>query len=414
MTGAQTAQFVPDPALFDSAPPDLTPVAPELPSLLDETKPSPAAEPAETPDGPSPSGPGVDRQGGPVAAPSRAPISAAALATVGAAVSGPGDTTAPAPLRAVAMTRPAEAPTVPAIPSRVLAEMKPGAGTGWAAEVDRLDGHPAAPEPPSDAAVRASIPAAPGTLPNRVSPAPPGLTERRQPPPPETVVMSGFTEEPPKPAAPPAPKTPSRAIGIALLVVLAGVVGYFVWRSQQTTAIQPVGVRVLTPAPSAVYRWFPGHGEVTDYETRTLSFETSGRLTELLPPGPRSRRASCWASCRGRRRSRRCSRTTAPRVAFYEQLRESMRAAGNRPELRQAELRLAEKRRLVEETQAALARLTLRASEPGELVETLAKVGTMVAPRTPIARLKGRALHGSFALAERRRRGGRPPSVGSR
>jgi len=64
------------------------------------------------------------------------------------------------------------------------------------------------------------------------------------------------------------------------LVVLAGVVGYFVWRSQHATAIQPVGVRVLTPAPSAVYRWFPGHGEVTDYETRTISFDSAIRTPE--------------------------------------------------------------------------------------------------------------------------------------
>ena len=225
--------------------------------------------------------------------------------------------------------------------------------------------------------------------------------------------MSGFTEEPPKGAAPQAPKASSRAIGIALLVVLAGVVGYFVWRSQKATAIQPVGVRVLTPAPSAVYRWFPGHGEVTDYETRTLTFETSGRLAELLPPGTEVAAGELLGKLQGAAQIETLLAHNRSRVAFYQQLSESMRAAGNRPELRQAELRLAEKRRLVDETQAALARLTLRASEPGELVETLAKVGTMVAPRTPIARIKGRALHGSFTLASA---GGEasPPSAGSR
>jgi hypothetical protein len=75
-----------------------------------------------------------------------------------------------------------------------------------------------------------------------------------------------------------------------------------------------------------------------------------------------------------------------------------MRAAGNRPELRQAEMRLAEKRRLLEETQTALARLTVRTAEPGEVVETLAKVGAMVGPRAPVARIKGHTLHASFAL----------------
>jgi multidrug efflux pump subunit AcrA (membrane-fusion protein) len=403
--GAQTAQFVPDPALFDSSPPDLTPVAPELPSLVGETRPSPAVSAPKRPNTPpfptlaltdkaAPSPPAPAPQFPPLPSPPpRAP--ATSLPTPAP------EPAAPPPARAVAMTRPAEAPTVPAIPSRVLGEMRPDAGKGWAADVDGLDGHPAAsaPETAPETAAPPVVPSVSGTLPYRGTPAPPGLTERRQPPPPETVVMSGFTEEPPKAPVPQAPKTSARALGIVLLVVLAGVIGYFVWRNQQAKAIQPVGVRVLTPAPSAVYRWFPGHGEVTDYETRTVAFETSGRLAELLPPGTEVAAGELLGKLQGAAEVETLLAHNRSRVAFYQQLRESMRAAGNRPELRQAELRLAEKRRLVDETQAALARLTLRASEPGELVETLAKVGATVAAGRPIARVKGRALHGSFKLA---------------
>ena len=75
-----------------------------------------------------------------------------------------------------------------------------------------------------------------------------------------------------------------------------------------------------------------------------------------------------------------------------------MRIAGNHAELRQAEIKLAEKQRLVDEAAVALAKLTVRASEPGEIVETMAKVGGYVRAGAPLVRVKGRVLHGEFAL----------------
>ena len=77
-----------------------------------------------------------------------------------------------------------------------------------------------------------------------------------------------------------------------------------------------------------------------------------------------------------------------------------MRAANNAAELRQAEIKLADKQRLVDESMASLAKLVLRASEPGGIVETLAKVGTPVRAKVPLMRVKGRMLHGEFALSE--------------
>ncbi len=400
--GAQTAQFVPDPALFGPA--ELTPVAPQLETLAAEAAEAAEATskvslsnhanpPAAAPAPPAPVMPP------PPAAPSQAAPSQAAPSQAAPSQAAPSQAApsqaAPSIVRSVAMSRPAEAPTVPAIPSRVLAGMKPGAGKNWAAEIDGLDGRPAATKP---AGSTPPLPGAPPALPVRTGAAPAGVDERRQPPPPESVVMSGFAEDRAAAAAAAAPKKSSRAIGIALLLVLAGVIGYFVWRNQKVASIQPVGVRVLAPRPAAVYRWFSGPGEVTDCETRTIGFDTTGRLTELLPPGTVVTAGELLGKLQGAAQIETLLAHNRSRVAFYKQVQESMRAAGNQPELRQAELRLAEKRRLLDETQVALARLTLRASEPGELVETLAKVGTMVSARTPIARVKGRALHGSFAM----------------
>jgi hypothetical protein len=86
------------------------------------------------------------------------------------------------------------------------------------------------------------------------------------------------------------------------------------------------------------------------------------------------------------------------RLAYYQQMRESMEAAGNLPELRQAEIKHADKQRLVDETLAGLAPLVVRATEPGEVTETLSKVGTFLKAGAPVVRLAGRLLHGELDI----------------
>jgi hypothetical protein len=185
---------------------------------------------------------------------------------------------------------------------------------------------------------------------------------------------------------------------IILAVVIASVVYFAISRERARVSQASARVRVFSPKPAAVYRWFSGRGTVTDHEARTLAFETAGTLAELLPPGTafgtgdilgRLRAAQPIESLLARQRAR---------LAFYQQMRESMRRANNQPELRQAEIKLADKQRLIDDAMAGLGKVVVRATEPGEVVETLAKVGTPVAARAPLLRVKGRMLHGEFAL----------------
>ena len=66
------------------------------------------------------------------------------------------------------------------------------------------------------------------------------------------------------------------------------------------------------------------------------------------------------------------------RVGFYKQLRDSMHAAGNAVEERLAVTHLGEKEKLVELALGGLTKFTVVAAEPGEVVETLAKIGTPI------------------------------------
>jgi hypothetical protein len=356
--GAKTAQFVPDPAMLDSAP-EPTPVVP-----LD-----------------------VLKLAGAPSAPEGAPTAIHGEVTAQATAELPSAALASEPVSAPPATVPPGAP-------------KPdvAAKSSWATDLDGA-------LQSSDSPAAVSLPPAPKSevlapgLPVQVAPPPPGLSERRQPPEPEAVVMSGFADGGRR-GKPPAGRSrrPILIVGVLFLAAAAGI-GYWLWSHQHAAAApQALRVRVMTPAPTAVYRWFSGRGQVTDYETTTLAFANPGRLAELLPAGTEIAAGDVVAKLQGASGLETLLAHDRSRVGFYKQLRDSMRAAGNSAELRQAELHLAEKEKLVEMARAALTKFTVAATEPGEVVETLAKIGMPIAAGAPVARVKGRLLHGAFEL----------------
>jgi len=400
--GAQTATFVPDNAMLGEQ--ELTPVAPELPSFDGDAKtPTPAAaggddatpppdkaRTAEMPaplrlfDIPSPGGP---------AAPAPAPVAAAKPAAA---------TIKPAPA--------SEAPTAPALPA-VQSAFAPGGGkpaAAWAVDLEgnlQPDADKVTPPPRTSALADVAdtrtpppLPTAPAAavppLPARATAVPPGVPERRQPPAPESVQMASFSEDA---AIKPKPRGARIAIIVILLLAIAGIV-YVAWTREHARLPQATRVRVFSPKPAAVYRWFSGRGTVTDHEARALGCESAGMLAELLPPGTAFAAGDILGRLRGAQPIEALLARQRARLAFYQQMRDSMRAANNQPELRQAEIKLAEKQRLIDETTASLAKLVVRAGEPGEVVETLAKVGMPVRAGAPLLRVKGRMLHGEFEL----------------
>jgi multidrug efflux pump subunit AcrA (membrane-fusion protein) len=315
----------------------------------------------------------------------------------------------PSPAAAAVKASPNDVPTAPSLPSVKAPSPPPAAPAhNWARDLEGTlkgtgDAANLTPPPaPAGAADTKTPPPlfrapadAPAPRPGAAS-APPGLPERRQPPAPDAVQMAAFSAEG---AATAKPKSNAgRIIGVILLVLVVAGVAYFAWRREQARVPQAVRVRVLSPKPAAVYRWFSARGTVTDHEKRTLAFETSGTLADLLPSGTAFAAGDILARLRAAPPVEATLARHRARLAFYEQMRDSMRAANNQPELRQAEIKLADKQRLIAEANASLAKLVVRASEPGEVVETLAKVGMPVKANAPLLRVKGRLLHGEFEL----------------
>ncbi len=375
--GAKTATFVPDPGMLD-APSELTPVAPELPSMdADEEEAARAASLRKTAEMTPP--PRLFDIPMPTAPKPPAPVN--------------------------------DVPTAPVLPA-IKAPAPPSAkpATSWATDLEdtlQTEGEARAPAPPASA----PVPAAPAPPPldaklpppalkpsagaPAAAPAPAGL-ERRQPPTPDAVQMTAFSPD----AATAKPRSRGGRVAgvIILLLVIVGIVYAALSYEKAHNPPAATRVRVLSPRPAAVYRWYSGPGTVTDHEARTLAFDSSGTLADLLPPGTAFVAGDIIGRLRGAPPVEALLSRHRARLAFYEQMRDSMRAANNQAELRQAELRLVEKRRLVDEATAELAKLVVRASEPGEVIETLAKVGTPVRANAPLVRVKGRMLHGEFQL----------------
>jgi len=413
--GAQTATFVPDPGMLDSHA-DRTPVAPELPTLdgvgdhegeeresissdarPEEATPVPeAASPPEVPAAPTPPPRLFD-----IPMPAANPPAAAS-----------------------------EVPTAPSLPavrsfaSRGLSP-SPRPAASWAQDLEgKLASDAATPVPTAEAPPPAQAPAprpvfdAGNTLtpppllkpppgpppaavppPPKAGPAPAGLPERRQPPTPEAVQMTPFAAEPAAAAAKAKRSGAGRIVALVILaLVIVGVVYFGIMRERARIPQAAARVRVFSPKPAAVYRWFSGRGTVTDREARVLAFESAGMLAELLPPGTSFAAGDILGRLRAAPPMEANLARVRARLAFYEQMRDSMRKANNQAELRQAEIKLADKRRLIDEMDASLAKVVVRATEPGEVVETLAKVGMPVRANAPMLRVKGRVLHGEFEI----------------
>jgi hypothetical protein len=346
LQGASTTQFVPDPAMLSGSPPDLTPAFP-LEALAQ-------ADSADS--GPTMTG----------------------FAAAAAAGSGP-TLTPSAP----------DATEVFELPPEALTEL---ADSG-----------------PVSAASPAGL-AASGGVPVPIKPSfsggfsagfSSGIVERRQPPVPDAVMMTPFEDVSRRFRAPP-PERQRNMTGLLVVVLLfvaaGGGGGYYYWMRQHPALPQALRLRVVAPQPTAIYRWFATAGSVVDLEARTMAFEAPGKVVELLPAGTKFAVGDALGKLQGAVALEAELGKLKSKLAFFEQLRDSVKTSGNRANLRDAEDKVAVRAKALSDIQASLAKLVLRAPEAGAIVETTVKVGTVLAPRAPALKWRGRNLHGDFTM----------------
>jgi hypothetical protein len=230
---------------------------------------------------------------------------------------------------------------------------------------------------------------------------PSGVVERRQPPGPGEVVMTPFEDVSRRFRAPP-PERQRNFKGILTFLLIAGLSGggvfYYWWQIKHPKAPEAIRLRVVAPKPTAVYRWFATAGTVVDLESRTMSFESPGKVVEMLPVGTKFKPGDMLGKLQGAAALEADLAKNKSKLAQFEQIRDSMKASGNKANLRDAEDKVAARKKMVDEVQAALNKLVLRAIEPGAIIDTPVKVGSMVAAKVPALKWRGHSLHGDFTM----------------
>jgi multidrug efflux pump subunit AcrA (membrane-fusion protein) len=220
--------------------------------------------------------------------------------------------------------------------------------------------------------------------------------ERRQPPAPEVVVMP--------PVAEPAAHLPRRKAPLIVGLLLAGGVAAavaFALRPEKQTA--PVtasapAVHVIAPQPTTYYQWYAPSGTVVAGKDDELGFPVGGKVQDVMPPGTTFSAGEPVARLVGVAvRELNVNRVRA-RVAFFEQLRDSSRAAGNEPAARQAEANVVARSRELAAAQTALAELEIRPKAAGQIGQVLVERGALVRAGTPAIRIRAAGPRATFPL----------------
>jgi hypothetical protein len=183
-----------------------------------------------------------------------------------------------------------------------------------------------------------------------------------------------------------------------LILAAAAGIAYYLWTSSVAAAAVK-HVRVLSPKPAAVYRWFDSTGRVAGGELRTLAFEGGGRVTDVLPAGSSFSAGEIIARLQGAALGETEVSHHRARLLFYQQMRDSMRAANNVPELRQAEIKIGIKTGLLAEAEAWLTPRVIRPAESGQVIEVLVKPGDTVGPHMAALKINPGRLRGEFIFS---------------
>jgi cell division septation protein DedD len=187
----------------------------------------------------------------------------------------------------------------------------------------------------------------------------------------------------------PARKNKSFLIWAILGLVAAAAAAFAIFKFALADKGAPVSVHTIVPTPLSVYRFFPTEGEVKLAQPAELAFATAGKLVDIKPQGARFSRGDVLAMLEAGRPLQRQLDHLRERRAFYRQMLETMTAEGNRPEMRQAEIKLREKTALLEEVERAFLDVAIVAATDGEIGATLAVAGDRVGADQKVLRLAG-------------------------
>ncbi len=215
---------------------------------------------------------------------------------------------------------------------------------------------------------------------------------------PTPVATHGMPEIAPTVVAP-APKSSSWLLWAVIAIIAAGAVGFAVWKYALTGgALKPVSVQTIIPSPESLYVFFEEPGVVGEGQPYDIRVPAAGVVAETLTEGAAFVSGDVIVLLeQGRGLKREVDRLRG-RVAYYQQLFVSMQAENNKPEARQAEIKLREKQENLSQLMVQLEKLAVVATRPGRVGVMQTAVGKKVRAQDTVVRTAATGLQAQFSF----------------
>jgi multidrug efflux pump subunit AcrA (membrane-fusion protein) len=200
---------------------------------------------------------------------------------------------------------------------------------------------------------------------------------------------------PPPRAAEPPEKKSSALIWVLLILVLGGVGGgiaYMQLGAKSTT------VSVAIASPRDVAKLFEGTGKIDKGDPVVLSFGESGKVVDVVAAGTEAKQGMPLATLEAYGQIDKQLLDVRDRLAFYERQLNQAKAKGAEEEVKKAEAKVAEKRKLLNELEAKAAKVRLLAPRPGTVAEVMVSAGGEAKAGAPAVRLGDDALAATFKV----------------
>lgn len=207
---------------------------------------------------------------------------------------------------------------------------------------------------------------------------------RPEPRPQPVVARPEPRHEPSAVAQLPKPPGPSGSV-IALLVVIALVAVGVVY--VKFLAEGPLAVKVEVAAPKEVTRLYDNAATVKLSQPQTLSFTEGGTVAEVVAKGTVVKAGQVVASLEGGAKFDKEIQDVKDRLAYYQKKVEAAKAKGNDAEAKEAEGKVAEKTKLLNDTEAKAAKVRLTAPVAGTVTEVMVTAGAEAKAGAPAVKL---------------------------
>lgn len=239
------------------------------------------------------------------------------------------------------------------------------------------------------------------TAPTMAMPAPerPVMPAERPAPPRSPVPATRPAAEPRGPVAtaeaqPPARSSAASIVGIiVVLLLVAGIIAYVKLMGGAAAKVSTV-----VATPREVVRLYDGAAAVKKSEGQTLAFGEAGKVSDVVAVGTEAKAGMPLASLDSYAKVEKELADVKDREVFYTKQLESAKAKNDEAAIKAADAKVAEKKKLVAELEARVAKVRLVAPGAGTVAAVLVQAGGDAQPGQPVIKLTDKRMMADFKL----------------